>query len=326
MSRFLTILFATLTVAGLPAQNLMSRLTYEERGGTAGHSLVIDGKTFGPYKEVNLAVRSASGTAGLFFATKRDKTYVIAQGREWGPLTAGYNTDSSYISDDGKVWAVSTTQDVQNDSQGDSDDSAPTSQMLLWVNGKSYGPYASLYDFQYAETGGAWIAHVQVSDNESIVLLNGQNMGSFASVDHIWMFPDGKDWGYVVSSDDGTNVVTASKNYEAVESSDFNSMNPKAAHWGYSIGTGDEQELIVVDGKTYPGYTNFNGLNLTPSARHWAFEAEKLSDDGDHPVIVVDGKEYLGEDLAVSSLGDKEFFFWDVKDGTKVTTQVFTLP
>ena len=88
----------------------------------------------------------------------------------------------------------------------------------------------------------------------------------------------------------------------------------------------DEQELIVIDGKTYTGYINFNGLNLSTSAKHWAFEAEKLSNDGDHPVIVVNGKEYLGERLSASSIGDKEFFMWEVKDGTKVTTQVLALP
>jgi hypothetical protein len=325
MRRFLTLLLATLTVAGLSAQNPQPRLTYEERGGTAGQNLVIDGKTFGPYKEVTLAERSASGTAGLFFATKRDKTYVVAQGREWGPLTAGFNTDSSYISDDGKVWAVSTVQDVESDSSSDSDDTA-TSKTVLWVNGRSYGPYLSLSDFQYAETGGSWMAQVQVSDSESAILLNGKTVGSFSSVDHIWMFPDGSDWGYVVSNDDGTNVVTSTKSYKAVQNSDFSSMDPKKAHWAYSIRTGDEEELIVVDGKAYSGYINFNGLNLSASTRHWGFEAEKLSDDGDHPVIVVDGKEYLGEGLLVSSLGDKEFFMWSVKDGTKVTTQVLPLP
>jgi hypothetical protein len=320
---------AVMIVGGLHAQNPAPRLSYEERGGTAGHSLVVDGKTFGPYKEVNLATRSTSGTAGLFLTTKRDKTYVVAQGREWGPLTAGYNTDVSYISDDGKVWAVSTIQEAPADSGdgGDSsEDTAATSQTLLWVNGKSYGPYASLYDFQYAETGGSWIAHVQVSDNESLVLMNGKTLGSFSSVDHIWMFPDGKDWGYVVSSDDSTNVVTSTKKYDAVQNSDFNAMYPKNAHWGYSIRIGDEEELIVIDGKSYPGYINFNGLTLSSSSRHWAFEAEKLSDDGDHPVIVVDGKEYLGEGLLTGSLGDKEYFLWSVKDGTKVTTQVLTLP
>jgi len=330
MTRFLPIVLA-LCATGLFAQNPAPRLVYEERGGTAGHSLVVDGKTFGPYKEVNLAAKSTSGTAGLFFTNKRDKTYVVAQGREWGPLASGENTDISYISDDGKVWALTTYRDIPTDSgEGmggdDEEDYGSVTETTLWVNGKSYGPFESVYDFQYAETGGSWIANVRLSEEEYAVLLNGKNVGSFYSVDHIWMFPDGKEWGYVVTDDESTTVVTSTKKYEAVQGYDFNYMYPKSPHWGYAIRIDDEQELIVIDGKTYTGYINFNGLNLSTSAKHWAFEAEKLSNDGDHPVIVVNGKEYLGERLSASSIGDKEFFMWEVKDGTKVTTQVLTLP
>lgn len=317
------------------AQNPLNKLTYEERGGTAGRSLVVDGKSFGPYKDFSLATLSTSGTTGLFFATKRDKTYVVAQGREWGPLTAGYDTD---VSDDGKVWAVSVTREIPavsdasevsddkstDDSNGG--DSATTTQILLWVNGKSYGPYQSLYDFQYAETGGAWIANLRVNDDESVVLLNGKEMGTFPSVDHVWMFPDGKEWGYVGVDGDDTTVVTANETYDNVQSCDFYAMYPKSAHWAYSIRVSDDEEIIVVDGKAYTGYVNFKGLNLGASSRHWAFEAEKRSDSGDHPVIVVDGKEYLGEGLLTNSLNDKEYFLWSVKDGAKTTTQTLELP
>jgi len=319
--RHLPAILFVLIVTGLSAQSPQARLSYEDRSGTTGHTLVIDGKSFGPYKEVTSVTHSTSATAGLFVVTKRDKTYIVAQGKETGPLAPGFDLDQSWVSDDGKVWAVTAYH-----SEESTDDSEGSAQTQLWVNGKLYGPFKALSTFEYAESGGSWIALVQTGDEEYAVLLNGVSQGTFASVEHVWMFPDGKGWGYAGTDADKTKVVTQDRTYEDVQNYNFDQMYPRNTHWGMGFKVGEEEELIVIDGKLYPGYLNFNGLLTTYSGRHWGFEAEKLTDAGDYPVVVVDGKEYVGEGLGASDLGGKEAFTWTVKDGSKVAVQVLALP
>ncbi len=54
-------------------------------------------------------------------------------------------------------------------------------------------------------------------------------------MDHIWLFPDGKGWGYSGTDADGnTTVVTQDRTYENVESHNFYQMYPRNAHWGMS--------------------------------------------------------------------------------------------
>jgi hypothetical protein len=306
--------------AGLLAQTPQARLTYEDRSGNTGHTLVVDGKSFGPYKEITSVTHSTSATAAVFLVNRRDKTYIVAQGKEVGPLPAGFEADQSWISDDGRVSAVTA---VKYDDSGEDS----TSQTQLWVNGKNYGPFQALSTFDYAETGGSWIASVQTGEEEYSVLLNGKAQGTFASVDHVWLFPDGKGWGYAATDSDGkTTVVTQDRTYDSVQNYNFDQMFPRSQHWGMGFRLGDEEELILVDGKLYPGYLNFSGLSLTSTGRHWGFEAQKLTDAGDYPVVVIDGKEFQGEGLSTTSLGATESFTWTVRDGAKVTIQVLTLP
>lgn len=319
MHKTLFSLALILIAAGLGAQSPQTRFTYEDRAGTTGHTLVIDGKSFGPYKEIYTSTHSTSGSAGLFLATKRDKVYIIAQGREAGPLGTDYEPESTYISDDGKVAAVVAL--------GHYNEEADTTETQLWVNGTQYGPFNGAYPFEYAEMGGSWIAGIQRTDGSQDVLLNGKSQGPFYSVDAVWMSPDGKNWGYVASDEEGgLTVVTQDRRYDAPQSVNFDYMALRAPHWAYSIRTGDEEELIVVDGKEYKGYLNFSGLYTSYSGRHWAFEAEKLTDTGDYPVVVVNGKEYVGDSLGSSSLGTQEWFSWTIREGNKVATQVLALP
>jgi len=312
MPRFAVFLTLALLGASLSAQTPLSRFSYEDRSGTTGHSLAVDGKTFGPYKEVTSVLTSTSGTAGMFLATKRDKTYVIAQGKEWGPLTAGHDVDQS--------WITVKYNEGTDDEEG-------TTETLLWINGKSFGPFQTVSALEYSETGGHWLATIQRSEDEYDILFDGKPKGPFKSVTHAWMFPDGKGWGWATTgNDDLTTVVTQDKTYTEVQSVSLDQMYPRSAHWAYGLRLGDEEELIVVDGKAFTGYLNFSGLYTTYSGHHWGFEAEKLTDAGDYPVVVIDGKEYVGEGLGTTNLGDKESFTWSVKDGAKVTVQVLTLP
>jgi hypothetical protein len=299
-------------------QSPVARSTYEDRSGTTGHTLTVDGKSFGPYKEVTSVTHSTSGSALLFLVTKREKTYVVAQGREWGPLGPDQDVDQSWISDDGMVWGVTTVK-----SNADSD----VSETRLWVNGKVYGPFEGAPSFDYAEAGGHWLAAVQLGEDNYDVLFDGRSKGPFKAVVHSWLFPDGKSWGWAVTdNDDQTTVETQDKTYSNVQSTTFDQMYPRDPHWAYGIRVGDEQELIVVDGKSYPGYLNFSGIYTTYSGKHWGFTADKMSDTGDFPVVVIDGKEYVGEGLNTTILGDRELFTWTVTDGTKVSLQVLTLP
>lgn len=321
VSRFpvLIALFLVSTLASLGAQTPQPRLTYEDRSGTTGHTLTVDGKSYGPYKDIYSITHSTSGSAALFLATKRDKTYIVAQGRESGPLPNGAEPDQAYISDDGKVAAVLALA-ILDEEEG-------ISETQLWVNGKTYGPYIGVYPFEYAEQGGGWIASVQTGEEEFDVILNGKSQGPFASVDRVWMSPDGKLWGYAVRNTEGAlTVVTQDKKYVDVFGGNFDQMYPRSAHWAYSIRTSDEEELVVVDGKEYKGYLNFSGLYTSYSGRHWGFEAEKLTENGDYPVVVINGKEYVGEGLGTASLGAQESFSWSVTDGNKVTIQVLALP
>lgn len=319
MSRTVFTVILTLLAAALPAQTPQPRLTYEDRSGTTGHTLVVDGKSFGPYKSIDWTLYSTSGSASLFLATKRDKAYIVAQGKESGPLGPGFEADQTYVADDAKVAAVVA--------MAYADDEEGTSQTQLWVNGRSYGPYVGVYPFEFAETGGNWIAGIELGEESFDVLLNGKTQGPFSSIDAVWMAPDGKTWGYAARNSEGVlSVVTQDHRYEAVQGGNFDQTNLRTAHWAYSVRMGDEEELVVVDGKEYKGYLNFSGLSTTNSGRHWAFEAEKLTDTGDYPVIVVDGREYVGSGLIANSIGTQESFSWTVQDGTKVTIQVLALP
>jgi len=304
------------------AQTPQPRLSYDDRSGTTGHTITVDGKSFGPYKDITSINFSTTGTAGIFLVTKRDKSYVIAQGKEFGPLTAGYDVDQTWISDDGKLWAVTASQYEEGEDGEDG-----MSRTVLWVNGKSYGPYTSVDHFSYSETGGRWLASVRQDDETAEVLLDGKSKGTSSSVDGVWMFPDGKAWGWVSTDPEGrSTLVTQDRSYEALQSVNVDQMEPRNAHWAYSMRIADEEEVIVVDGRTYTGYLNFSGLTLSTSGRHWGFQAEKLTDSGDFPVVVIDGKEYVGEGLGVTNLGDKESFTWSVKEGDQVKYLALPLP
>lgn len=315
----LMMLSAALVVS---AQAPQARFTYEDRSGTTGHTLVVDGKSYGPYKDVTSVVHSNSAATGMFLVTKRDKTYVVAQGKEWGPLGAGYEVDQTAIADDGKVWAVTGTHYEEAKDDGDG-----TSSVVLMVNGKSYGPYQEVSGLTVSDTGGHWMATVKLAEDSYDLIFDGKNRGPFQQVGHSWLSADGKLWGWSATIPDaGDTVVTQDKEYDNVQSSNFDQMDVRAPHWGYSVRIGDEEEVVVVDGKTYPNYLNFSGLYLSYSGRHWGFTADKMSDAGDFPVVVIDGKEYVGEGLGTAQMGDKELYTWSVTDGNKVTVQVLTLP
>jgi hypothetical protein len=296
-----------------------TRLSYEDRVGPSGHTLIIDGKAYGPYKEVVLSSYSTSGTAAAFAVSKRDRLWVLAQGKETGPVPMGFDLDRLQVSDDGKVWVLTATRT--------SSDEAQPNETLLWVNGKNYGPYPELTMVDYAEVGGAWIAAVRSAGEEADVLVSGKSQGPFFAVDHAWVAPDGKSWGYAVSDSDGhATVTTSDRPATAILTGNFTNLYPREPHWGYSLTFQDESQKIVVDGQTYECYVDFRGLVLTPSGRYWAFEAAKVSDSGDVPIVVVNGKEYPGEELSWSRLGNQEAFTWTYRDGAKVGVVTLRLP
>lgn len=302
----------------LGAQTPQGRFTYEDRSENSGHILVLDGKSYGPYKEIVTSAISTSGTAIAFAVSKRDRLWVLAQGKESGPVPLGFDLDRLQVSDDGKVWVLTATRTSANEEE-------PT-QTLLWVNGKSYGPYPELTTVEYAETGGQWIAAVRTASDEADVLLGGKPQGTFFSVDHAWLSPEGKSWGYAVSDSEGkTTVVTSEKTWIDVLSGNFTYLYPREPHWGYSLDLGAQGERIVVDGRPYEGYRNFRGLVLTPSGRHWGFEAEKLSATGGLAVVIIDGKEYPGDTLIWNRLGSQETFSWTSHDQAKVTVLTLKL-
>lgn len=303
------------------SQTPQAGFVYEDRSGTTGHTIVTDGKSYGPYKDLSRAIYSTHGRTGFFLVTKRDKTYILAQGKESGPFPPGFSDDRSWISDDGKFWAVTTLQ------ESTSDDGNDTSQSQLWVNGKAYGPYTSVESVEYAEAGGSWIASVKTSDENWGILVNGKSQGTFTAVDQLWMSADGSLWGYVATKEGDQQVaVTQDKSYTGYQDANFSSMDPKAPHWAYAVRTGDEDETVVVDGKSLSGYLHFQDFVVTGSGRHWGFSADKLTDSGDYPVVVIDGTEYVGEGLSDGRQGAQEFFTWTVQDGPKTTVQLLAFP
>ncbi len=310
---------AFVVVSGLWAQTPQTRITYEDRVNDAGHVLVVDGKNFGPYKEILSSSYSTSGTAIAFAASKADRIWILAQGKESGPLPVGFDLDRLQIADDGKVWVLTATRTGTSETD--------PNETLLWVNGHSFGPYPELTSVEYAETGGLWIAAVRPAADEAEVLMgNVKPLGPFFSVDHVWLSPDGKTWGYAASDSEGrTTVVTTEKTWTGVLSANFTYLYPREPHWGYSLDLSTGEERIVVDGHPYEGYRNFRGLVLTPSGRHWGFEAEKAL-GANSPVVVVDGKEYPGDTLLWSRLGSQETFSWSFRDNAKVTVQTLKLP
>lgn len=295
----------------LAAQGLFS---YEDRQGPTGHTLVIDGKSFGPYRDSPTLAVSTSGTSVAFVVIKRDGPWILAQGRETGPLPEGFDVDRLQVSDDGKVWLLTATRSSSAE--------LDPSETLLWVNGKAYGPYPELTTVEYAEVGGAWIAAVRTAIDEARVLISGRDEGPFAAIDHAWMSPDGKTWGYAASDSGGlTTLVTSDEPPLAIAEANFAALYPREPHWGYAVKT-EKGQRIVVDGKRFEGYAGFRALLLTPSGGHWGFEALK----GSVRVVVIDGKEYPGEDLSWSRLGSQETFTWTVRDGAKVNVRSLRLP
>lgn len=295
------------------------RMTYEDRLGASGHTLVVDGKAWGPYREVAVTAFSTSGTAAAFAVFKKDRLYVLAQGKETGPLPVGFEMDRLQIADDGKVWVLSATR-----ASAAEEDPVET---LLWVNGKAYGPYLELTTVEYAESGGTWVAAVRTAVEEAEVLVNGKPQGPFYTVDHAWLTPDGRSWGYAISDSEGAiTVVTPEKTWTDVVSGNFVALYPREPHWGYALRLSGGEERIVVDGLAYEGYRRFGGLVLTPSGLHWGFEAEKRTEEGPEAVVVIDGKEYPGAELVWSRLGSQESFTWKAVEGTKTAVQTLSLP
>lgn len=319
--RLLVMVLLAVSSVGAWAQTApvpQTRLTYEDLASDAGHTLVLDGKAYGPYKDILLEAYSTSGTVVAFEVSKRDRLWILAQGKETGPLPPDFDVERLQISDDGRVWVLTATRTSPSADQ-------PTATML-WVNGKSYGPYPELTSVEYSEVGGGWIAAVRTAADEADVLVSGKAQGPFFSVDHAWITPDGRAWGYATTDSEGkATVVTSEKTWDNVLSSNFTNLYPREPHWGYALVLSDDHERIVVDGQTYEGYRNFQGLLLTPSGRHWAFEAVR-TEPGAGPVVVIDGKEYPGENLTWSRLGAQESYTWLVRNDGKVAVQTLKLP
>ena len=300
------------------AQVPQTKLSYEDRVTSTGHTLVLEGKPYGPYKDVLSVAFSTSGTAVAFAVSKKDRVVVLAQGKETGPLPGGFDLDRLQISDDGRVWVLTATKASADESEA--------AQTLLWVNGKSFGPYPELTTVDFAEAGGGWIAAVRTAAEEADVLISGKSQGPFFAVDHAWLAPDGKTWGYAISDSEGkATVVTSEKTWTNVLEGNFANLYPREPHWGWSITTADG-ERIVVDGQVYEGYRDFQGLMLTPSGRHWAFEAVKPLEGEELPVVFIDGKEYPGQGLVWNRLNNQESYTWTAQDGTKVNVQTLKLP
>lgn len=306
----------------LHAQTPVASLSYEIRYGTAGQTIVLEGKSYGPYREVLNSANSTSTTAIVFVVKKKDKILVVSKSGESAALPAGYDPGNLTISDDGAVWTLNAFKPGATEED-------PGSVILL-VNGTTYGPVQDLSSLEYAETGGGWIATLWVGESQFQVLLNGKAVGTFSGVQRAWMSPDGKFWGYATYDEEGVQTVfTSDKTYKKVSASFFDSLNLREPHWAYSILLdGAEEDLLFVDGKPVAGYINFGGLALTPSGRHFGFQAIKAAKDGDAemPVVVIDGKEYLGEYLWTNRTGANEYFHWTVTEGTKTTLHTLKMP
>ncbi|MEI8093588.1 MAG: hypothetical protein WCG80_05205 [Spirochaetales bacterium] len=304
------------------AQSPQAAFSYDDRAGTTGHTLVVEGKSFGPYKDVLSMTYSSHGKTAIFLVNKRDKTYVLAQGKETGPFAAGFSEESVWVADDSKFWAVSL---VAYPEQTEGEDTTGSTQAQLLVNGKTYGPYLSVAALDFADSGGSWIASVQVAEDQYTVMLNGKPQGTFQSVSNLWMSPDGKLWGFAGDKDDQTLVfVNQDQVFPSVQEYNVYGLDFRAPHWAYSVRTSEEEETVVVDGKTLPSFLHFEGFLLTASGRHWGFGAQKLTETGDYPVVVIDGQEFIGEGLSVNRAGSQEFFTWTVRDGNKTTVQVLS--
>jgi len=294
-----------------------SRLAYEDLAGPNGRTLTIEGKSWGPYREVVQAVPSTSGTQVAFGVRKGGRLAVVAQGREWPPVPQGFDLDRLQISDDGRVCVLTATKA--------SNDGSQVPQTLLMVNGKVYGPYQELTTVEYAEAGGTWLAAVRTGNDEADLLWNGRSQGPFYTVDHAWLQPDGQDWGYAVSDSEGVqSVVTPAQTWTGVSGANFSAMYPREPHWAYAFVLADGTQRIVVDGQGWEGLQGFQALVFTPSGRHWGFEAART--DTGQPVVVVDGKEYPGTDLNWHRLGASENFTWTEANEGRVQVKVWRLP
>lgn len=294
------------------AQSPRVTWSFEDRVGTTGHTIVADGKSFGPFREGPSWYTSNSETVGFFVVTKRDRLVVIAQQKEFPPLPARFEVGEGYISNDGTTVFLSL-------------ENSDTGKSLLWVNGKIYGPYDGVGKVALAEQGGTWAAIV-TKDESHVVVLNGAEKGTYSEVEDLWLTPDGKFWGWAAhTGDETTDIVTQEGSWADVADYDVSNLDTDAPHWGFGFTDADGAPHVIVDGAPLPHYGNFKKFRLTYSGTHWGFSAVRYSDAGDTPVVVIDGKEYVGQDLYQNAQGGREWFSWTVRDGATVSQMVLSL-
>jgi hypothetical protein len=314
MKRWIIGLLVLSLATFLGAQSPQSRLSWEDKSGTTGHTLVVGGKSYGPYKDIESIYYSNDAKSVGFTVSKRDRSWVVAGGTEFGPLPAGFEAGSISVADDGKLWSLSATK------YSEDEDTPSVSQ--LFVNGKSYGPYQDVVSFDYAEQGGMWLASVQTGEDQQKVLVEGKESPAYATIEHLWVTVDGTGYGYLATDADGNqHLVTQDVTLDNVQDTNFDMMYPREPHWAYAYRNADNSLVVVVDGVAYQNFLHFGGLVVPPSGNGWGFEGERMTDAGDYSVVMINGQEYVGEGLYQVRVGAKETFFWTVRDGSKSTVQ-----
>ncbi len=265
------------------------------------YSIVVDGKSYGPYDAVDSVNFSADSKRFSFRASMKKKWFVVVDGIKGKNYS--FVSAPAFSSDNKKVLYIATFANKKQ----------------MWVlNGKE----GRLYD----DVRGAIFS----SDSKSIAFSASSNLGSFvilngkrskvysnASIRHLVFSPNSKSLAFVVNSTQGYKAMIVVDNKEGSVFpgfvADYPVFSPDGKRLAVIVMQIKKQSYVVVDGKRLPQrilkQPDSAGPNIplvfSPDSKQLSYRVSEASQQ----FLMVDGKEHKGFKGGVS----KQFYSPDSK-------------
>lgn len=148
--------------------------------------------------------------------------------------------------------------------------------------------------------GSIWSLVAHLSDNSSVVVVNGKqyerfagNPGDFPSIQYS---ADGGKWGYRSGQEGQATVNVNDKTYGPYQNIPQFILGTASSPW-YAVVVKNGVSVVLVDGKELASCPWAPLLIVSADGQHYAFEYDKKSGRNALHLVVVDGKEYDGDSL-----------------------------
>jgi hypothetical protein len=266
---------------------------------------VVNGKEYGPFAFADMSYFSGDGTGFYFWARAQGKnggSLLTFDEKAYGPFT--FDNDVRLFDLDAGIFAL-----VVRSKDG----------VSLQVNNEFFGPYQNVEILQAGERSGdqngryfGFVAFLKDGRRE-IHVQGDKTYGPYKDVNigAARISEDGKDWRFSVRKE-GSDGDTLLQNGVEQETRGFD-IRPWAGSYLMYLRQNEAEGFYWPDGSAGP-YSSVRRSWVTQDKQVWAAEAYKGDGPGQTSLVVVNGKEYPGEQLRYVNGPAEEYFTWLSRD------------